>query len=128
MTERKRRFRLAGALVALMLSGMALHAEGWVKVGSEKVNRTSETDSVSVGKGKNFRYIRLHVSQAGVIIERWVLEYRDGSKQHVGFVGLLAAGTTSPPIQLTGRLKKVHFKYYSAPGPEKARIELQGIE
>jgi hypothetical protein len=128
MAKQIRRLRVVGVLIALMLGGMTLQAEGWVKVGSEKVNRKSETDSVSVGKRKNLRYIRLHVSDAGVIIERWVLEYRDGTKQHVGFVGLLAAETTTPPVQLMGRLKKIHFKYYSAPGPKKARIEVQGIE
>ena len=119
---------LSFAVIALSIGvalGQASQVE-WERIGLQKVNRSSEADSFSVDKDKNYQVIRVRAIGGGVIIEKWTLEYRDGSVQHVGFFGLAPADRDSPPVPVRPGLKKIRFKYHSVEGTQSARIELQG--
>lgn len=125
--------RATGIAVLVLLIGLAFFgsifpADNWHRIGVQKVSRSTETDSISVDRRSNFRFIRLKVLNAGVIIEGWKLEFRDGSTQHVPFFGYAAANLESPAIPVTKKLKKVHFKYRSQENSKGAKIELYGRE
>jgi hypothetical protein len=120
-----RRLRILALALILVLSA-SLYARDWKRIGLETVNHKSEMDSVSVGKNQNFQYIRLCIHHAGIVIERWVLEYRDGSAQHIGFFGFLAAGKETPPVRVRRGLKKIHFKYHSPSTHKKGKVEVLG--
>jgi hypothetical protein len=92
------------------------------------VGHSIEKKSFKVDKDKAFKMIKIRVFKSGLIIERWVLEYTNGLFQHVGFVGFVPADKNYPPVQVNGKLKKIHFKYQSLQGQEKARIEVLGKE
>lgn len=100
----------------------------WHEIGEEKVGEDLETDKISVDKDRNFRFIRMKVFDPGVIIEKWELEYRNGSTQHIGFFGYARPGFESPPIPLAGKLKRVILRYRSADRNESSKIQIVGME
>jgi len=98
----------------------------WERIGLKKVGAKVKTDRFSVDKDKNYNYLKLRIIDSGILIEKWILEYRDGTIRHVGFVGLAAENRNFPPIQLSGRLKNIYMTYSTAEKNKKARVEILG--
>ena len=124
--------RFLGVTVFSLLScfalGQSLTSREWERIGQEKVGYRPESDSMSVSKSKVYRAIKLHVLENDVVIEKWALEYRDGTIQHVGFMGLAPAGKEYPPVQIHGPLKKIHFRYQTVDKKKKAKVEILGLK
>jgi hypothetical protein len=115
--------------VLLLFLGFALGQTGgkqWERIGLQKVNSSSEEDSFSVGKEDRFKAIRIRAVGGAVVIEKWILEYRDGTSLHVGFFGLVSADRDMPPVPVRPGLKKVRFRYQAAEASRQTKLELQG--
>ena len=100
----------------------------WERIGLKKVGHKVKTVRFSVDKNKQYRFIKLRIFKTSIIIEKWVLEYRNGITQHVGFVGLASENRSFPAIPVHGRLKKIHLTCYSADKDRKAEVELLGSQ
>jgi len=119
--------------VLVFFAGLAMgqpdqSIQKWERIGVKKVGHKLETDSFKVGKEKTYRFIKIRVFDAGLIIQGWVFEYRNGNVQHVGFVGFAPENKQYPPVPVQGRLKKIHFRYQSAEVKKKARVEVLGLK
>ncbi len=115
--------------VLLLFFGLAFGQaveKQWERIGLQKVNRSPERDSFSVGRDDNYQAIRIRAVGGAIVIEEWILEYRDGRSQHVGFFGLVPADRDMPPVPLRRGLKKVRFRYRAAEASKHTRMELQG--
>lgn len=120
------RFVILFLLVGAALGQSLTPVNEWHRIGLKKVGVNLKTESFSVDKDAGFRLIRLRVWDAGILVEDWVLEYRDGTTQHAGFLGAAPAGRPYPPLQVRPGLKKIRFKYRALESGRKAKVEIQG--
>jgi len=114
-----------------LMNTSSIAAQGWVVLGSAKVNGSVDHDEIWVtGYEGNFKAVKLAVENEGIQFDKVVLHFGNGSKEELNIRKLIPAGGETRVLDLKGDkrvIKKVDFFYESnAATSTKAKVVLYG--
>ena len=118
------------ALTILLCLTPAMHAQGWVFLGSAHVDGQHDHDNISVGSNAGrYRFLQIRVVNAPIEFDHIVVHYGDGQAQTLEVRDVIRAGQRSRAIPLDGdRIVQSLELWYSKANPNsgKPQVNLWG--
>ncbi len=129
-------FRIALALVVMILSAGASYARDWERLGERRVSFAGERETIEVGRHEGkFKRLKLLVRGTDIELKSISVVFTDGEVERLKFNERIRAGGESRPIDLRtewhqGRyIREVELNYRSRPSKRgEAIAELWGQE